>query len=320
MTEPDSASAAASPDRPGETITHQPTNTPVHINLSQPSTTSIHSTTDTTMPQSQVVQRFVLAEQPLKLSFFSGDGVKGDADYDLWKYEVDCLQVEKTHSEEAIKTAIRKSLRGTAGKAIINLGATASLSEILHKLELMFGLAARKHQVLREFYNTEQTATEDVTAWGCRIEELMRRAVHLGAVSKGEVDEMLRERFWHGLRQDLQQGTAHKYDAVKNFDELRSEIRTIEEDRRLKKVSLAQSNTAKMTVHSSAAESDTILDLKNMVKSLATTVESLKQEIRSNRRKPPGRSNAYDNRRCYNCNQPGHLKRDCPRSKRRPLN
>ena len=38
----------------------------------------------------------------------------------------------------------------------------------------------------------------------------------------------------YGLRQDLQDGTAHKYDSINDFDELRVAMRTVEEERKLK--------------------------------------------------------------------------------------
>ena len=38
----------------------------------------------------------------------------------------------------------------------------------------------------------------------------------------------------YGLRQDLKDGKAHKYDSINDFDELRVAMRTVEEERKLK--------------------------------------------------------------------------------------
>ena len=51
----------------------------------------------------------------------------------MWRYEVDCLIKEK-YSEEAIAQAIRRSLRGDAGKVAMRLGPEAKIKDILDKM------------------------------------------------------------------------------------------------------------------------------------------------------------------------------------------
>ena len=63
--------------------------------------------------------------QPPRLSIFSGE--KKDADYDVWKYEVLCLQKEGTYSADAILHAVRRSMKGEAVRVLMNCGSTASL-------------------------------------------------------------------------------------------------------------------------------------------------------------------------------------------------
>ena len=144
----------------------------------------------------------VVGEDQLRFSAFSGGSSKGETEFDLWKYEVDCLILEETYSQEAMKRAIRKSLKGTAGRAIMRLSGQTSLEDIIKKLDKMFGLAARKQQVMKDFYNAEQKESEDVTTWGCRLENIIQRAKQLGKVGLSDEDanEILKERFWHGLR------------------------------------------------------------------------------------------------------------------------
>ena len=59
-----------------------------------------------TKPKTDTVS--VITQIP-KISQFSGD--KKDTSYDLWKFEVKCLQEDEKYSEEMIKQAIRKSLK-----------------------------------------------------------------------------------------------------------------------------------------------------------------------------------------------------------------
>ena len=269
-------------------------------------------------PQILKPQKMLVAEEHLKFSFFSGDVTRKDeAYYDVWRYEVDCVVLDKSHREESVRRSIRRSLRGTAARALMRLGPEASLKDMLQKLDRMFGQAARKQQVLKEFYNAEQEQNENVTAWGCRLEDIMVRAQQLGNVDEKEAEEMLRERFWHGLRPDLQEGTGHKFDAITDFDELRVAIRTVEQDHQLKKSSRPVKAT---TAQISAVESNTEMkELKSMVSQLASTVTSLQKDINSlgqrTTRDETTRTWTKNKVRCFGCQEFGHYKRDCPRTR-----
>ena len=118
-----------------------------------------------------------------KVSCFSGDSSKQDTSYDLWRYEVDCLIKEK-YSEEAIAQAIRRSLRGDAGKVAMRLGPEAKVDDILDKMESVFGSLERGEKVLEEFYSSRQRKDEDSMAWICRLEEIFRKAVIKGVMNR----------------------------------------------------------------------------------------------------------------------------------------
>ena len=110
-----------------------------------------------------------------RITYFSGvDPVpKGEASFDLWKYEVSCLIKSKAYSEAVITPAIRRSLRAQAQRVLVPLGFTGSSTEIIHKLECVFGDAASGDSLKEEFYSERQKPTETVTEWGLRIEELI---------------------------------------------------------------------------------------------------------------------------------------------------
>ena len=89
----------------------------------------------------------VTTQQP-RISCFFGDKVKGEASYAQWVYEVKCLLKEKTHKPEAIAQAVRRSLRGEASSIVRRLGIGATIEEILHKFDSVYGEVDPKEHLL----------------------------------------------------------------------------------------------------------------------------------------------------------------------------
>ncbi len=136
---------------------------------------------------------------------------------------------DHTLSENCVLQAIRKSLRGTARQILIPLGESASSSGILAKLDGLFGNVSSNESIMQTFYTASQRDGESVTAYGCRLESLLQTAINNGHVSVSAKDDMLRSKFWSGLRSDaLKSHTRHKYDSIKTFDVLLREIRAID--------------------------------------------------------------------------------------------
>jgi hypothetical protein len=51
--------------------------------------------------------------------------------------------------------------------------AAASIDELLHKLDSIYGNAANRVDILKEIYGAEQRNDEDVISWSCRLEDIM---------------------------------------------------------------------------------------------------------------------------------------------------
>ena len=84
---------------------------------------------------------FGIKEHP-RLPNFSGDK-KSDDDFDLWRYQVQCL-IQEQYSEAVILLAIRRSLKGEAARVVMRLGSQANISDILNKFESIYGLVDKK--------------------------------------------------------------------------------------------------------------------------------------------------------------------------------
>ena len=203
-----------------------------------------------------------------KISIFSSDGSKQDSSYDQWRYEVECRRKEK-YSDSVISQAIRRSLRGDAGRVVMRLGPEATIAEMLDKMESVFGTVERGESIMQDFYSATQRKGEDTMTWSCRLEEIYRKAVEKGVVKKEDANEKLKSRFWNGLHQWLRDITGYKYDSIADFDQLRKEIRLIEKEHDKK-------TTQSMALTSEKESGKSELDeIKGMIQQLTTKVNRL---------------------------------------------
>ncbi|XP_048245966.1 uncharacterized protein LOC125377226 [Haliotis rufescens] len=208
---------------------------------------------------------------------FSGEPGK-DSEYDLWRYEVDCLIEAKTHSNEVILQAIRKSLKGEAALSAMKLGHKASITDILSKLKSAFGTLRRISVLMSEFYSATQKDGEDVTAWSCRLERLLYQLVCQKSISHAEQDDMLRSRLWDGLNPTLKGLAGYKYESLKNFDDLRLCLRELEFDLHRGTVPQHKGKQAMVKQASSekSTEPDHYSELKDMLKQMKSEITGIK--------------------------------------------
>ena len=99
-----------------------------------------------------------------------GYGRKEDK-YDLWHYEVECL-IKAKYTERVIAQAIRRSLNSKSSKVFMQLGPEATASQMLHKMDNIFGNLERGENIIEEFYRISQQRGEDSISWSCRLEEM----------------------------------------------------------------------------------------------------------------------------------------------------
>lgn len=231
----------------------------------EPTTTSAAATTTVTTTQ-----------QP-RISLFYGDNIKGEATYAQWVYEVKCLLLEKTHKPEALAQAIRRSLRGEASNLARRLGIGATIPQILEKFESVYGEVDTKEHLLAKFYSAKQEENEDVATWSCRLEDILSTAVDRRLVDSSNVNEMLRNMFWQGLKPVLKDISGYKFEKITDFDKLRVEIRKLEQDH-------LQPTTKNTQCHVTQTNSENteLKEMKTMIQSLSSTVKDLEKKININ--------------------------------------
>ncbi|KAK3751659.1 hypothetical protein QZH41_017450 [Actinostola sp. cb2023] len=166
-----------------------------------------------------------------RISTFSGASSKADVSFETWKFEVKCIMREKACHKDFLLQGVRKSLRGEACKLCMHLEEDASVETIVRKLEGVYGIVESGTTLLQQFYNAREENDESVAAYGCRLEEIVNRAINRGAVAKEQADEMLRSKLWTGLKDErIRNATRYKYEIIPDFDTLRAELRAMEQE------------------------------------------------------------------------------------------
>ena len=160
---------------------------------------------------------------------FSGEGRKDDSDFDVWKYDVSCLLKEGVYPQYSILEAMRRSLRGKARSVLVHLGELASVRSIVEELEGIYGNVSSVEHLKGLFYSASQNEKETVADYSVRLEQMLGKVdMHLDAKQK---NDMLCSKLWSGLHNHyLKNVTRFKYETVKNFSELRRELRTVEQE------------------------------------------------------------------------------------------
>ena len=164
-----------------------------------------------------------------KIPDFSGEGRKGEVEFDVWKYDIKSLMRSFIYPEHVILESIRNSLKGKARTALVHLGEGATPDDILLEMEAIFGNVSTGETLKEQFYSARQEPHETVADFSIRLEHLLSSSnVQLTAAAK---NEMLRNRLWSGLRsKELQNAVRYKFETLKSFSLLRKEIRKIEQE------------------------------------------------------------------------------------------
>ena len=264
----------------------------------------------------------VLPSAP-RMSVFSGDPHEF-VSFDVWKFEVDSLLAEGMYPDDIICHAARKSLRGEACKISMRLGSAVTIQELLRKLDSVYGTVDQKECLLAEFYSACQADGESVASWACRLEDLLDKAKGTGEVNHSVAQEMLRTKFWTGLRQPLKDVSRHKYDSVKSFDKLMVEMRRIESEYGSLSFKDDKRNKAPMKmITSERGEGNKDDSLAAMISKLSSQMESLQKEVTQLKssgmskpiQQPSAQMNQHSSSKCWACGEVGHLKRNCVKRK-----
>lgn len=215
-----------------------------------------------------------------RLPVFSGEA-KGETSFDVWKFEVKCLLREQLYPELIIVQCMRNALKGQARNTLLTLPETATPVQIIEKLEGIYGNVYSNETLLQTFYTQKQEDGQSVAEYGMKLENILQKAFEKGKLSQEVRSDMLRTRFWSGLRDPaLKNATRYKYDTIKNFDELRKEVRAIELELELSSTPKSSSATHQpVTAFSDMSEMNkTLQSMNKKLEEFAGELKKLKEE------------------------------------------
>ena len=169
------------------------------------------------------------APVPPKLAAFSGEGNKNEPSYAQWRSEVDSIWRTGIYQEALILTNLRRSVRGRAADVLLAMGTEVSVEEVLRKFDVRFGDVCPTDMTLEQFFTARQMPTESMSAWGCRLEDMLGRIKDSNSAASAR--HMLRSRFWSGIYSDrIRNALRHHFDEGSDFEALIRHARVAEQE------------------------------------------------------------------------------------------
>ena len=91
-----------------------------------------------------------------RINTFSGKAMPGKTEvlFEQWYHEVQCIKDH--HPELVVWESIVQSLKGAVGDMVWYMGPTASVTEILQKLTVIFSTVASFNVLVQNFYQVTQ--------------------------------------------------------------------------------------------------------------------------------------------------------------------
>ena len=187
---------------------------------------------------------------------------------------------------------MRNSLKGQSRNTLLTLSESATPVQIIDKLDGIYGNVYSNETLLQSFYTEKQEEGQSVADYGMKLECIIQYAYEKGKLSSEVRNDMLRTKLWSVLRNSaLKNATRYKYDTIKNFDELRKEVRAIELELEISGTSKTPASATHQPVTATSEMSELLKKLETLNKRLDSFEGELKKVKDSPRTEEQHRQN-----------------------------
>ena len=128
---------------------------------------------------------------------------KAEVSFEQWNHEVQCIKDH--YPEPVVQESIVRSLKGAAVDMAWYIGPTASVSEILQNLTVIFGTVASFDVFMHNFYKVTQGNHEKVPSFATRLEGTLNQ-IRLKCprrIAECEVTCHLKDLLFHGVHKHI---------------------------------------------------------------------------------------------------------------------
>jgi hypothetical protein len=251
--------------------------------------------------------------------------------FEVWHYELQCLLKSNVYSSASILQAARLSLRGEASRVAVRLGTDATVQQLLDKMKHLYGTVDAGEDLLARFYSASQKDDESVLQWSGRLEDLLQEALQAGKIKGTDSSEILKNKFWNGLKHPLHEISGYKFDQNLTYEEFLVEVRKIEQSlsgrdskstQKPTKIT-GRSNVQQQPEGASANDNPTsdanaiLLQLQTQVNALTEQMNQLSGQVyaaKTSTQSSNSQSTATQQRpppTCWNCGKVGHVRAVC---------
>ena len=147
-----------------------------------------------------------------KISTFSGNVAPGktEVSYEQWSHEVQCIKDH--YPESVVRESIMQSLKGAAADMACYMGPTASVSEILEKLLVIFGTVTSFNVLMQNFYKISQ-GYEKVLSFATKLQGTLNQIQIQcpGRIANCKVPGHLKDRLFHRVKKHIRDSMRYLY-------------------------------------------------------------------------------------------------------------